>query len=103
MAVQQNRKTPSRRGMRRSHDALGAPTLQLVVFPEYLLGRITVPGPVTRKIAQAAAAAKIYVVVGCWEVRDDGTFANTALIFDRQGNLVIRRSGGGPPPRKENG
>ncbi len=27
MAVQQNRKTPSKRGMRRSHDALGASTL----------------------------------------------------------------------------
>lgn len=27
MAVQQNRKTPSRRGMRRSHDALKKPTL----------------------------------------------------------------------------
>lgn len=27
MAVQQRRKTPSRRGMRRSHDALRAPTL----------------------------------------------------------------------------
>jgi large subunit ribosomal protein L32 len=27
MAVQQNRKTPSKRGMRRSHDALGRPTL----------------------------------------------------------------------------
>jgi large subunit ribosomal protein L32 len=27
MAVQQNRKTSSRRGMRRSHDALSAPTL----------------------------------------------------------------------------
>ena len=60
---------------------------QLVVFPEYLLGRIAVPGPVTRKIAQAAAAAKIYVVVGCWEVRDDNCFANTALLFDRQGHI----------------
>lgn len=29
MAVQQNRKTPSRRGMRRSHDALGKPTLSI--------------------------------------------------------------------------
>ncbi len=29
MAVQQNRKTPSRRGMRRSHDALGGPTLSV--------------------------------------------------------------------------
>ena len=27
MAVQKSRKTPSRRGMRRSHDALGNPTL----------------------------------------------------------------------------
>jgi large subunit ribosomal protein L32 len=27
MAVQQNRKTPSKRGMRRSHDAISAPTL----------------------------------------------------------------------------
>lgn len=29
MAVQQNRKSPSRRGMRRSHDRLGKPTLSV--------------------------------------------------------------------------
>ncbi len=29
MAVQQNKKSPSRRGMRRSHDALSAPTLSI--------------------------------------------------------------------------
>ena len=29
MAVQQNRKTPSKRGMRRSHDALSGPTLSI--------------------------------------------------------------------------
>lgn len=29
MAVQQNRKTPSKRGMRRSHDGLGNPTLSV--------------------------------------------------------------------------
>ncbi|MCP3687046.1 MAG: 50S ribosomal protein L32 [Gammaproteobacteria bacterium] len=29
MAVQQNRKTPSRRGMRRSHDALRSATLSV--------------------------------------------------------------------------
>ena len=29
MAVQQNRKTPSTRGMRRAHDALGNPTLSI--------------------------------------------------------------------------
>ncbi len=29
MAVQQNRKTPSKRGMRRSHHSLSAPTLSV--------------------------------------------------------------------------
>lgn len=29
MAVQQNKKSPSKRGMRRSHDALSAPTLSV--------------------------------------------------------------------------
>ena len=29
MAVQKNRKTPSKRGMRRSHDALSKPTLSI--------------------------------------------------------------------------
>lgn len=29
MAVQQNRKTPSKRGMRRAHDALTGPTLSI--------------------------------------------------------------------------
>lgn len=29
MAVQKSRKTPSRRGMRRSHDALGKPALSV--------------------------------------------------------------------------
>ena len=61
---------------------------QLVVFPEYLLGRITVPGPQTERIARAAAAGKIYVVVGCWEVSQDGSFANTALLFDRSGTIA---------------
>lgn len=61
---------------------------QLVVFPEYLLGRITVPGPQTARIAKAAAAGKIYVIVGCWEVFDDGTYANSALLFDRSGQIA---------------
>ncbi len=61
---------------------------QLVVFPEYHLGRIAVPGPVTRKISQAAAKARIYVIVGCWEVHKDNTFANVALLFDRQGKVM---------------
>ena len=61
---------------------------QLVVFPEYLLGRISVPGPQTQRISKAAAAGRIYVIVGCWEVFKDDSFANTALLFDRSGKIV---------------
>jgi beta-ureidopropionase len=61
---------------------------QLVVFPEYILGRIPVPGPTTRKISAAAAAHGLYVIVGCWEVYDNAGFANTALVFDRTGTIV---------------
>ena len=53
--------------------------VQLVVFPEYHLGRISVPGPQTRKISEAAAENSIYVIVGCWEVFEDESFSSTAL------------------------
>jgi len=58
MAVQKSRKTPSRRGMRRSHDALKTPTLSIEqttgethlrhhVSPEgYYRGRKVVDQPV---------------------------------------------------------
>lgn len=61
---------------------------QLVVFPEYILGHISVPGPTTRKISEAAAIHGIYVIVGCWEEFANTTFANTALVFDRAGNIA---------------
>jgi N-carbamoylputrescine amidase len=61
---------------------------QLVVFPEYYLGRIAVPGPETERISTAAVGGRIYVIIGCWEVRGDGTFANTALLFDRMGKII---------------
>jgi N-carbamoylputrescine amidase len=61
---------------------------QLVVFPEYLLGRVSVPGPQTGRISRVAAASRIYVIVGCWEVFKDGSFANTALLFDRTGKII---------------
>jgi predicted amidohydrolase len=61
---------------------------QLVVFPEYLLGRISVPGPQTERISKATAAGSIYVIVGCWELSENGSFANTALLFDRAGKIV---------------
>lgn len=61
---------------------------QLAVFPEYVLGRIRVPGVETRIISEAAKAAGIYVIIGCWEVHEDGSYANTALLFDRNGDIA---------------
>jgi predicted amidohydrolase len=69
-------------------DRAGKDGAQLVVFPEYVLGRISVPGPQTQRISAAAKTNSIYVIVGCWEVFDDGRFANSALIFDRDGTIM---------------
>jgi len=66
----------------------GEDEAQLVVFPEYILGHIKVPSSSTEKIATAAAKHSIYVIVGCWEVYNDDTFANTALVFDRDGKIM---------------
>ena len=60
----------------------------LVVFPEYVLGHISVPGEETERISAAAAANRIYVIVGCWEVFDNANYRNTALIFDRDGRIA---------------
>lgn len=80
---------PSDAVVRYIHHA-GNDKAQLVVFPEYILGHITVPGPETQKISTAARAAQIYVIVGCWENHRDGSYANTALVFDRQGKIAGR-------------
>jgi len=69
-------------------DQAGKGGSQLVVFPEYVLGRIRVPGPETEKLAEVAKANGIYVIVGCWELYADDTFANTALVFDRSGRIA---------------
>ena len=61
---------------------------ELVVFPEYVLGHIDVPGPETDQMSRAADAHDIYVIVGCWETLDDSRYANTALIFDREGTIA---------------
>ena len=71
-------------------DRAGSECAQLVVFPEYVLGHITIPGPATDRIAGAAKANTIYVIIGCWEVFSDQTFANTALLFDRTGQIIGR-------------
>jgi N-carbamoylputrescine amidase len=61
---------------------------QLVVFPEYCLGRIQVPGKETESLSKAAAKNRMYVIIGSWEVFEDGSFANAILLFGRDGELM---------------
>lgn len=68
----------------------GKENAEMIVFPEYVLGHISVPGPETARISAAAAENHIYVVVGCWEVAEDKSYANSALIFDRRGKIIDR-------------
>jgi nitrilase len=51
---------------------------------------VTVPGPTTQAIAEAARTAGAVVVVGVNE-RDHGTIYNAQLIFDGDGALVLHR------------
>lgn len=69
-------------------DRAGRDKAQLVVFPEYVLGHISVPGDETNRIAAAARKNSISVIVGCWEELPNGEFANAALIFDRNGAVL---------------
>ncbi|MCL5270126.1 MAG: carbon-nitrogen hydrolase family protein [bacterium] len=72
-------------------DRAAADKAQLVVFPEYHLGKIRIPGPITDKVAAAARAHRIYVIVGCFEVVDDaGNYRNHALLFGRDGAIIGR-------------
>lgn len=51
---------------------------------------VTVPGPATDMVADAARAAGIVVVLGVNE-RDHGTLYNTQLVFDADGALRLKR------------
>jgi predicted amidohydrolase len=68
---------------RAAHDSA-----QLVVFPEYYLGRIFIPGKETEALSEAVARNHIYLIIGSWEVFEDGTFANAALLFGRDGKII---------------
>jgi predicted amidohydrolase len=63
---------------------------QLVVFPEYYLGYVSKDDPKVLKVSAAAKENKIYVIVGCFEVFSDSSYANTALLFGRDGSVVGR-------------
>ncbi len=69
-------------------DRAAKDSVQLVVFPEYYLGRISIPGKETEALSKAVARNHIYVIIGSWEVFNDGTFANAALLFGRDGKII---------------
>lgn len=51
---------------------------------------VVVPGPVTRRLGEAAARHGMVLVVGVNE-RDGGTLYNAQLVFDADGTLVLHR------------
>jgi len=93
-------------------DRAGKEGVQLIVFPEYLLGRFKVPSPQTKAVADAAKKNNLYVVVGGWEEFENGEYANTGWLFDRNGKIIGRHnkvhpavgsdSPHGWPPNKSN-
>ena len=71
-------------------DRAGKENVQLIVFPEYLLGRFKVPSPQTKAVAAAAKKNNIYVIVGGWEIFENDEYSNTAFLFGRDGKIVGR-------------
>jgi nitrilase len=51
---------------------------------------VEVPGPVTRRLQEAAGQHRMVLVVGINE-RDGGSLYNTQLVFDADGALVLKR------------
>jgi predicted amidohydrolase len=74
----------------------------LIVFPEYVLGnRITVEHPRVQAFFDLARKHQMYAIAGLVEVTGQ-RWATTALVVDRQGNLLGRYlkchpAAGGPP------
>lgn len=66
----------------------GTDKADLLVFPEYHLGRIRIPGPETERIGEAVCKQSVNVIVGGWELLENDRFANAALLFGRDGSIV---------------
>lgn len=50
----------------------------------------SIPGPTSKALSQAAAAAKIVLVGSIFERRAEGLYHNTAVIFDANGKLLSK-------------
>ena len=82
----------------------GKDGVQLLVLGEYLLGKFPNDNPLAAKVVKRASDAarenQIYVMAGGWEeyepraldTRITDGYANTVLIFDRDGEIVGRYS-----------
>ena len=77
----------------------GKEKCDMIVFPEYLLGAFSLEGEPTgnlKRLADAAKAAQLYVVVGGWQDLTPGAYAaqrkneftNTTVLIDRQGKVM---------------
>lgn len=75
----------------------GAEQADLIVFPEYVLGSFKIPDATTDGLCALAKKHNINVIAGGWEFLDEhpvawppepGTYANSGLVIDRQGNIV---------------
>jgi predicted amidohydrolase len=84
-------------------DSAGAEGADLIVLPEYIAGVFSIPLKESDPISQIAKAAQknnIYVIVGGWEEFEEGAFkskkkggfSNTALLFDRRGEIAGKYS-----------
>ncbi|MCA9427723.1 MAG: carbon-nitrogen hydrolase family protein [Candidatus Omnitrophica bacterium] len=71
--------------------------VDLLVFPEYLLGNFKIPDPLTDKLCAEANKHNLNVIVGGWEYLPgeefshppkEGTFSNTGLVVSREGKIV---------------
>lgn len=58
---------------------------------------VTIPGPVTDALSEAARQHRIVVAVGVTE-RDHGTLYNTQLVYDIDGTLIIKHRKFSPAP-----
>jgi predicted amidohydrolase len=83
-------------------DRAGEDGAQLIVLGEYILGEFPSDDPLEAdaagRVSEAARRNEIYVIVGGWEEFEPGAyaarqpraFANTALVFDREGRVIGR-------------